>query len=382
MVQPKYWIINCIDFCRFAAVADVIDVQNQPVKGIIFSQLKATVLGEVKCLQHKDCDSLVVVLSSITKDGPAQGSEVFVAVKNNKYEIKDVRPGMYKVSFSASKLCWEKDSHLISVSNETTEVPPFIQSGYLVIFISSHDTTVKYESDNKTVTLNIKKNRFPICVASAKAYLFTLEGCHVYHSNSINYDTNAENNEIYIMAEKHTVTALIESSEAVDNVTVFVTIGETVTQKGPLKHNGNGYAIELFLSPSENAVVRPLSDILYFKPAVLTINGENDCVDLGKVFTAVRGQVFQGNVIPALEGVLITLECEKEALTVETDKDGRYKFPPLDVSKNYRISAVKDGFSFVGRNEEGNFIAHKLAEIIVQVLDKETGLPLQVIQFA
>lgn len=332
----------------------------------------------MKCLQQKDCDSLVVILSAITKDGPAQGTEVFVAVKNNKYEIKDVRPGMYKVSFSTSKLCWEKDSHLISVSNETTEVPPFIQSGYLVIFISSHDTTVKYKNDNKTVTLNIKKNRFPHCVESAKTYLFTLEGCHVYQSNSITYDTNAENNEIYITAEKHTVTASIESSEAVDDVTVFVNIGETRTQQGPLKHNGNAYTIELFLSPTENAVVRPISDILYFKPSVLTINGENDCVDLGKVFTAVKGQVFQGTVIPPLQGVLITLECEKEALTAETDKDGKYKFPPLDISKNYRISAVKDGFSFVGPNEEGNFLAHKLAEIIVQVLDKETDLPLQV----
>lgn len=62
----------------------------------------------------------------------------------------------------------------------------------------------------------------------------------------------------------------------------------------------------------------------------------------------------------------------------ETDNQGKYRFPPLDEFKSYNILAKKDTYVIVGPDNAGNFIAHKLAEVIVEVVDQQNGSPLQV----
>jgi hypothetical protein len=42
------------------------------------------------------------------------------------------------------------------------------------------------------------------------------------------------------------------------------------------------------------------------------------------------------------------------------------------------VKAEKEGFVLTGPDANGNFNAHKLAEVIVEVLDKADGKPLQV----
>jgi hypothetical protein len=43
-----------------------------------------------------------------------------------------------------------------------------------------------------------------------------------------------------------------------------------------------------------------------------------------------------------------------------------------------RVKAEKEGFVLTGPDAKGNFNAHKLAEVIVEVVDKADGKPLQV----
>jgi hypothetical protein len=43
-----------------------------------------------------------------------------------------------------------------------------------------------------------------------------------------------------------------------------------------------------------------------------------------------------------------------------------------------RVKAEKEGFVLTGPDAKGNFNAHKLAEVIVEVLDKADLKPLQV----
>lgn len=47
---------------RFFPISQTIAVINKPIFDVTFSQLKATVDGEVKCLNGKNCDSLRVYL--------------------------------------------------------------------------------------------------------------------------------------------------------------------------------------------------------------------------------------------------------------------------------------------------------------------------------
>jgi Fe-S oxidoreductase len=44
----------------------------------------------------------------------------------------------------------------------------------------------------------------------------------------------------------------------------------------------------------------------------------------------------------------------------------------------FRVKAEKEGFVLTGPDANGNFNAQKLAEVIVEVLDKADGKPLQV----
>jgi len=44
----------------------------------------------------------------------------------------------------------------------------------------------------------------------------------------------------------------------------------------------------------------------------------------------------------------------------------------------FRVNAEKEGFVLTGPDANGNFNAHKLAEVIVEVVDKADSKPLQV----
>lgn len=217
------------------------------------------------------------------------------------------------------------------------------------------------------------------CLEKPGAYTFQLTGCHSYESPTVTYNTDATVNEIFLNAQKHTITLLIESESKHGDVTATINLEGVKTQTGPLPFIKNGYEINLMLSPSESAVIIPQSDILYFSPPILSISGSTDCENQGAKFKALLGVVFEGKIIPPLPGVLVTVETENsDTLMAETDANGVYKFPPLDKSKSYKIAAKKDSYVLVGPNDEGNFLAHKLAEIVIQVVDKSDNSPLHV----
>lgn len=94
------------------------------------------------------------------------------------------------------------------------------------------------------------------------------------------------------------------------------------------------------------------------------------------------GQLFEGKVIPPLAGVTITVEsADSEKLVIDSDHNGAFKFPPLDSKKGYKITAVKDSYILTGPDKNGNFLAHKLAEVIVEVVDTDNNpLPVSIIK--
>lgn len=64
--------------------------------------------------------------------------------------------------------------------------------------------------------------------------------------------------------------------------------------------------------------------------------------------------------------------------TLRTAKDGLYTFGPLDASLRYTVTAHKDSYVFTEPDDSGVILAHKLAEIIVSLVDDADGRPLQV----
>lgn len=180
------------------------------------------------------------------------------------------------------------------------------------------------------------------------------------------------------MAKKHKHTINVKASANFGNIGFLINIDAIKTQEGPISFKNGYYKLDLFLSLNEDVVITPLSEVLYFTPKNNLVKGSDDCKDLGILFEAVKGKVFKGKINPPLADVLITIESEdSNTLMIETDSSGRYKLPPLDDSKSYKISASKESYILTGPDSEGNFLAHKLAEIFVEVLDQDDNKPLQ-----
>ncbi|CAG9855021.1 unnamed protein product [Phyllotreta striolata] len=354
---------------QFYPLVQTIEVNSESLPNVVFSQLKSTISGKVMCLVPKDCEDLTVALKG------GADNEFIVKVKSGSYSLSDMYPGTYEIRILSSKFCWESNVQNLIVDSEIVEAPPFIQKGYTVVFISSHNTqvTFKQPGQDKPTLFDIAKGRSNFCLQQSGDYLFTIQGCHSYHEQTVQYTTNADVNEIILTAKKHSLKLGIQADSDFGDVQVSVKIGTSKSEE-VLRYMNNVYELEISLEPSENAVLVPQSDVLFFTPPILSVEGGDDCADLGAKFVAVKGQLFEGKVVPALAGVTVTVEsADAEKLVMETDRNGAFKFPPLDGRKGYKISAVKESYVLTGPDQDGNFLAHKLAEVIVEVIDADNN---------
>jgi hypothetical protein len=62
---------------------------------------------------------------------------------DDSFKVSDIYPGIYEITLADNRLCWKTSKQIVNVNNISVEVPTFIQVGYSVVFISSHDTEVK-----------------------------------------------------------------------------------------------------------------------------------------------------------------------------------------------------------------------------------------------
>lgn len=377
---------------QFFPVKQQIHVVNSAIFDVNFSQLRATVTGHVKCLQVAECQKVSVMMKQISLDGTAKDIVYSTSLDNGKFVFTDVVTGIYLVSLGMNKYCWRTTQYQITVNSETTSVPDFVQTGYNIIFFSSHDAVVQYDTINvensskpTTKTLKILSGQNIHCVEKPGQYEFVIKSCHMYEKSIIKHNTNDESSEIVLTAIKHLTSFELTSSEHINDLTVDVTIAGDVNKLGPIiplrRDNFHIYKISLHLSERQQALFTPHAETLWFKPSSITITGASDCADHGSIILGLKGKVIQGQVLPPLAGVKITVEglpATNVLATRETDSSGRYKFQTLDDSHVYKVSAEKKSYTFTGPDSNGIFKAHKLAEIIISVVDDVDHSPLQV----
>lgn len=63
-------------------------------------------------------------------------------VSDSMYSETDIHPGVYEVVLSSNELCWKSAKQSVNINNEQVEIPPFIQTGYQLQFVSSHEAKV------------------------------------------------------------------------------------------------------------------------------------------------------------------------------------------------------------------------------------------------
>ncbi|XP_026483060.1 LOW QUALITY PROTEIN: nodal modulator 1-like, partial [Ctenocephalides felis] len=373
---------------QFFPVSQSIDVAQGPVSGVVFSQLKAVVSGTIDCLtgSSPDCNNQQVVLKSLNSDGSYSGGDFKVSANNGKYVFENVLPGSYEVLLNPGVLCFEKTSQQITVTKEKHQVPAFKHTGYSVVFDNSHKTKMTYSNNKFQETISLEAGESKICVRDQGVYTMSFESCHTYGKSAedLTFDTRNSPKAVKIVALTHAHGIRVATPVKVNDLYVNVKIDNEpekkvyLSDKNLLTSDSNKYVYHHTLQVASDSFVQvqPISEKLLFEPNKIEFVGSNDCKDqAAETINARIGKVIEGQVTPAIEGVVITIEAPGLRLVAQTDKSGRYKVGPIDGSIDYKLTAEKDSFIFQEQN--GNFKAHKLCDITVSILDVETGKSLQ-----
>ena len=94
---------NIIKFTfRFFPIKQNIEVNGSPVSGVTFSQLRATLSGEVKCLPDSstNCKSIEVTLHSLDSMGKLTGQTVSAVAESKRIMNKKCRASSILVLFT------------------------------------------------------------------------------------------------------------------------------------------------------------------------------------------------------------------------------------------------------------------------------------------
>ncbi|XP_049779932.1 nodal modulator 3 [Schistocerca cancellata] len=381
---------------QFAPVVHSFEITDHPVlSGIVFSQLKVQLSGELLCLNPgNDCGDIPVVLNTIPPDNDNTKIPVGITVaRDSHFTFSDVLPGKYQVSVDKEDWCWESVSHIVSVNTAQSRVPAFRHTGFSVTIISSHNTNVQYKlvseksGAGSVQNLSVERGVNKACVNLPGAYEFVPAGCHKY-SPTVFLWNSAAASPIKLTAVAHTVGGSVKSKQKVNDliISVFEVESEKLKARiGPLEpqllNNGQyEYKFQLHVVEGERLRFVPAASTLLFTPVKSTLSGPSDCTDKGVEFYADKGHIIEGKIEPPLDGVKVSVFVEgSEEIIASTDTstDGKFKFGPLSDGLKYRVSAEKEGYVLSGPDAKTTFKAHKLAEIVVEVIDKADGKPLQ-----
>uniref|UniRef100_A0A182JBY5 SD-repeat containing protein B domain-containing protein n=1 Tax=Anopheles atroparvus TaxID=41427 RepID=A0A182JBY5_ANOAO len=381
---------------QYYPAQQTIEVNNAPVKGIVFSQLRATVTGAVRCLADgSSCDELAVTLQALDESGNTVGAPVTAQVTpgTGSYSFQSVLPGSYEVSVPSGKLCWQSNTVKLNIKSTKETVPDFVQTGYIVSVLSSHGATMGYrwkgtaagegEAKEEELVLTAGMNMF--CVKRAGEYTMRLSGCHRFdeatpakfttdRSDPISVNAKSHRNVVKLIAdekERFRVQVLRDGGATSSEVVEFETAGE---REPAATGGGFVYSREFYLEHGERITLRPQSEIMLFNPAQLEVMGGNDCVEVGSKLRATKGLLINGRTNPPVKDATITLvfpkHIEHAPLVTLTDEQGSFRFGPIDPTLPVELSAEKESYVFSAYDRStSSFNGHKLCEIIVTVKD-------------
>ncbi|XP_036332168.1 nodal modulator 1 isoform X1 [Rhagoletis pomonella] len=380
---------------QFFPVQQQIEIKSQPLRGIIFSQLRATLSGEVKCLHDAPevCNEVLVTLRSLDAVGQPTGQQQEVKANEGKYSIKDLLPGPYEITIPQSNLCFDSTTVFVNILSANEVATPFVHRGYEVSIISSHRAIMKYAYIG--VTGDVQQRQLPaetikllagvntFCVPSFGTYKIKLESCHIYDDSLPKTFSTTDGNPIIINAIAHKIGVRVLSSDPSNDALRLIadskSLGKQLITPTAEVHKVDGkyaFRYDTHLQPDEILRITPQSDILLFSPQSKELKGGNDCVDIAFNFIATRGLILKGKVVPAIKDVMITLSYPKHpelgTQIIYTNTSGEFKFGPIDENLVYEIKAEKESYIFSEYNRQtAVFNAHKLCEIVVKVKDEK-----------
>uniref|UniRef100_T1IP66 SD-repeat containing protein B domain-containing protein n=1 Tax=Strigamia maritima TaxID=126957 RepID=T1IP66_STRMM len=358
---------------RFIPESKNLVVQDKFVTDVNFNQFLAKLSGEVKC--KKSCRGAVVTLAPKLKGIVETNSFTLL---DKKFNFDSVLPGDYEIGIVKEEWCWLKNKLQINVATRDVNKLEFIQSGYVMNVVSSHETVLNYALNEEKNTFKAKKGPNSLCVAQDGVYELTATGCHRFGNEKIIFDTN-KLAVVVLQATHHLLSGNIKTNNQVKDIEIEVNISSptgdlknsTFMNKFKMdasKPNLFKYEFTLWLEPEDIVRIKPHSGLLLFSPATQTITAKDKCMEDFLTFEGRMGFFINGKILPPLEGVEIYM---KDKLITETDKTGKYSIGPLlDNGEKYAVEARKPGYVLT-LQKEFDFEAFKLAEIVVKVVDEK-----------
>ncbi|XP_068686037.1 BOS complex subunit NOMO3-like [Montipora foliosa] len=380
----------------------VVTITSHPVLGIAFSQFRATVTGTVQCIDGS-CPSVYVSLQSLTNP---KLPKVNTKVTGSSFVFKDVFPGTYRASVLEDSWCWENETLEFKVSEADVSDLLFIQSGYILKCILSHNITLFFsrESGKENVDFfDLQKGTNKFCLKEPGVYNLMPQSCHQFDQNVFIYNTSAPT-VLTLTAIKHLLSGAVKTVTKTDDIKVNIRSlkSNEMSSIGPLKLQDNNasaadvnntevkdsnkeliYNFSLWGRRGEEFEVTPVSSVLLFYPASRVVTVTDDCPASWVEFEGRQGVFLEGQVTPPLSGVEIVITSAgkqpTDEIKVQTDDQGKYRVGPLHGGIEYSLSASKAGFVITPLvDKKGHFQAQKLGQIEILVTD-ESNQPLSAV---
>ncbi|KAF6143365.1 hypothetical protein GIB67_001309 [Kingdonia uniflora] len=391
---------------------------NSPLLNIEFSQAQVNIHGTVLCKEK--CGPSIIVEFTRLSGKPVERKTLSLTDESSDFIFPKVLPGKYKLEVKhkpssdtslEDKWCWKQSTMDLDVGTKDLEGITFVQKGYWITIISSHDSDAYVrQPDESIMNLQIKKGTQRICLEYPGMHeLHFLNSCISFGSLSVKFDT-LNPSPIYLKGEKYILIGQVHVDESLHQsinelpesivVDILATDGAVIDAK-PTRVVSGGNNIS-GVSVYEYSVWVNLGDELTFVPqdtrkgeekkilfyprqrqVSVTIDG---CQATIPPFSGRLGLYIEGSVSPPLSGVDIKVVAAAEsknallregelALETATGLDGFFIGGPLYDDTDYKIDASKPGYHLkpVG---PATFSFQKLSQITVQIYSGEKSVEL------
>ncbi len=123
-----------------------ITVNDAPVLNADFAQARVSVSGHVKCIRSPCDASIKVELTPVSGAAAAGGRKARSAniQPDGTFSFVDVVPGAHRVTVVHDWWCWAKASVDINVDVTDIAGVEFVQSGFTLHSVLSHDITLNF----------------------------------------------------------------------------------------------------------------------------------------------------------------------------------------------------------------------------------------------
>lgn len=379
-----------------------------------FYQAQVSIHGSVVCKEK--CGSSVS-LTLLRLDGRYKDDKkkIGLAKESSEFFFSNVLPGKYRVEVKNNdaialsgqdKWCWEQSFIDLEVGAEDVKGVDFVQKGFWVNIISSHDVDgLLTQPDGSRTNLNIKKGSQHVCVESPGVHELSFpNSCISFGSSFVTIDTS-NLSPIYLKGESYLLKGHVhvESSSfsivegLPENIPLDILDSEGSVVDGLMARRVSDgvdqssaaiYEFSMWASPGREFTFVPRDarddggkKILFYPTKQHIAVTQDGCQSSIPPFAGRLGMYIEGSVSPPLNDVVVKIIAAGDsrsaplkqgdlALETTTGTDGLYVAGPLYDDISYRVEASKPGYH-VKRAGPHSFSCQKLGQISVRIYSRE-----------